>query len=151
MHRLVEFIRSIYVVVLFVLLEAWGISHYARSTQYTRARLLSKATQVVGEGESAFARVKRYFRLERENRELIAYTSSLQERLAAYEGAELLAADPAIGREAPDTSWPEDVPDSLLAASEAALRQLLADKQYRTMTATVISNSINKQIGRAHV
>ena len=60
MYKLIEFIRSTYVVVLFVLLEAIMIGHYARSTHYARARLLAKATQVVGGSEHALAGIRRY-------------------------------------------------------------------------------------------
>ena len=35
MRKLFEFIRSVYVVVLFVVLEAVAISYYARSSYYT--------------------------------------------------------------------------------------------------------------------
>ena len=85
MYKLIEFIRNTYVVVLFVLFEAIAIGHYARSTHYTRARLLAKATRVVGTGHEALAGVRSYFRLERENRELLEYAAALQERLACYE------------------------------------------------------------------
>ena len=43
MRKLLEFIRSVYVVVLFVVLEAIAISYYAHSTYYTQARLLAPA------------------------------------------------------------------------------------------------------------
>ena len=144
MHKLFEFIRSIYVVVLFVVLEAWAIGHYARSTQYTRARLLSTATQVVGGGESLLAQVSRYFRLAHENRELLAYAARLQEQLSALEAAGTPHDAVRFGREAADTDWPADLPDSVLEAGDLALRRLLTDPQYRTLTATVVSNTINK-------
>ena len=48
MRKLFEFIRSVYVVVLFVVLEAVAVSCYARSSYYTQARLLSRSNQVVG-------------------------------------------------------------------------------------------------------
>ena len=48
MRKLLEFIRSIYVMVLFVVLEAIAVSYYAHSTYYTQARLLARSNQ--GEG-----------------------------------------------------------------------------------------------------
>ena len=48
MRKLLEFIRSVYVVVLFVVLEAIAISYYAHSTYYTQARLLARSNQLVG-------------------------------------------------------------------------------------------------------
>ena len=138
MYKLIEFIRSIYVVVLFIAIEAIAIGHYARSTHYARARLLAKATQVVGAGHDALAGIRRYFRLERENRDLIEYTARLQERLSAYETADKTLF--AITAEAPTT-------DSLATdASETpdAIQRILNDPQYRTLTAAVISSTISK-------
>ena len=142
MYKLIEFIRSIYVVVLFVLLEVFMIVHYARSTHYSRARLLAKATQVVGGGQSALAGVRRYFRLERENRELLEYAAELQELLAGYDAAAKSAVRfSGIGLSAADTTATETA-DSL-APKKTAL-PTLEDNRYRTITAAVISNSINQ-------
>ena len=143
MYKLIEFIRSIYVVVLFVLLEVCTIVHYARSTHYSRARLLAKATQVVGGGQSALAGVKRYFRLERENRELLEYVAALQERLSGYEDAEQSAFRiPGLGHTPADTVATRTT-DSL-AARQSDRPHLLANNRYRTITAAVISNSVNQ-------
>ena len=138
MYKLIEFIRSIYVVVLFIAIEAIAIGHYARSTHYARARLLAKATQVVGAGHDALAGIRRYFRLERENRDLLEYTARLQERLSAYETADKTLFE--ITAEAPTT-------DSLATdASETpdAIQRILNNPQYRTLTAAVISSTISK-------
>ena len=48
MRKLLEFIRSIYVMVLFVVLEAIAVGYYAHSTYYTQAGLLERSIQVVG-------------------------------------------------------------------------------------------------------
>lgn len=141
MYKLIEFIRSIYVVVLFIAVEAIAIGHYARSTHYARARLLAKATQVVGAGHDALAGIRRYFRLERENRDLLEYTVRLQERLSAYETAEKTAPlQFDLAAEAPTA-------DSLASGADEtpdAIRRILKDPQYRTLTAAVISSTINK-------
>ena len=144
MYKLIEFIRSIYVLVLFVLIEAIAIGHYARSTHYAQARLLATASRVVGDGESLVSQVGRYFRLARENRELVAYAAQLQQRLAAFEAADRLhPADFAIGIGAADTD-PLTGPDSVVLENDRALHGLLADPQYRMLTASVVSNTINK-------
>ena len=138
MYKLIEFIRSIYVVVLFIAVEAIAIGHYARSTHYARARLLAKATQVVGAGHDALAGIRRYFRLERENRDLLEYTARLQERLSAYETADKTLFE--ITAEAPTT-------DSLATGADEtpdAIQRILNDPQYRTLTAAVISSTISK-------
>ena len=48
MRKLIEFIRSVYVAVLFVVLEALAVSYYAHSTHYTQARLLARSNQLAG-------------------------------------------------------------------------------------------------------
>ena len=58
MRKLLEFIRSVYVVVLFVVLEAIAISYYAHSTYYTQARLLARSNQLVGGVHGLFAGVR---------------------------------------------------------------------------------------------
>ena len=48
MHRLLEFIKRIYVVLLFLLLEGIAIWQYATSTPYTEAKILSRTTAMGG-------------------------------------------------------------------------------------------------------
>lgn len=155
MHKLIAFIRNIYVVVLFLLIEIFAISYYARSTHYTRARLLAQATQVVGGGEDFFAWLGRYFGLERENRELLEYAASLQRQLSDLRGDALrLEAIPA-GADTLDTHLPPRYDearrsgaaaeaDSLLDAERSRLDLLMNDRHYRTMTAAVIANTVNR-------
>ena len=84
MHKLFEFIRSVYVAVLFIVLEVIAISYYARSTYYTQARLLTRSNQVIGGVHSLFTGVHRYFSLGHENRQLSERVIQLEERLAQY-------------------------------------------------------------------
>ncbi len=144
MYKLIEFIRSTYVVVLFVLFEAITIGHYARSTHHTRARLLAKATQVVGAGHQALAGVRSYFRLERENRELLEYTASLQERLACYEVSYDASAQIVPTVYAATDSTAADGADSLRMHRVDVVSPTFGGGQYRTSTAAVVSNTINK-------
>ncbi len=88
MRKLLEFIRSIYVMVLFVVLEAIAVGYYAHSTYYTQARLLARSNQVVGGVHGVFAGIRHYFSLGRENRDLLAHVAEMKERLAVYEEAE---------------------------------------------------------------
>lgn len=125
MHKLIAFIRSTYVVVLFVAIEACAIYQYATSTAYTRARLLTRVSQAAGGLQGGWIGIQRYFRLERENRELTAYAADLQQRLSEY----------AMIVKGLDTLVPPPV-DSLM--------HTLSDMQFRTMTASVVGNSINR-------
>ena len=43
MYKLIEFLRRIYVAVLFVVFEAIAIGYYAHSSNYTQAKLLTRS------------------------------------------------------------------------------------------------------------
>ena len=119
MRKLLEFIRSIYVMVLFVVLEAIAVGYYAHSTYYTQARLLARSNQLVGGVHGLFAGVRHYFSLGRENRELLAHVARMKERLALYEEAET-------------------------AARLDGYMQDIGVSKYRIMTASVTSNTVNR-------
>lgn len=121
MRRLVEFIRSIYVVVLFVLLEIAALSYYARSTAYTEARLLARTNSVVGGINGLVTDMGNFFRLGRENRALTTRIAALEEELARYREAD------EAGR------------------LKVELRTM-GDSKYRMSEAAVVSNTV----GRAH-
>lgn len=88
MNKLLEFIRSIYVVVVFVLLEVAALSYYARSNAYTQARLLTRSNQVVGGVQGLFTSVRTFWQLGAENRRLTEQIIALEEELTAYREAE---------------------------------------------------------------
>lgn len=121
MRRLVEFIRSIYVVVLFVLLELAAVSYYARATAYTEARLLARTNSMVGGLNKVVTDIGNFFRLGRENRALTSRIAILEEELARYREAD------AEGR------------------LKVELRAL-GESKFRMTEAVVVSNTV----GRAH-
>lgn len=88
MHKLVEFIRSVYVAVLFVFLEVLALSYYAQSNAYTQARLLTRSNQVVGGMQGLFTRMRHFCSLGSENRRLSERIISLEEELARFRAAE---------------------------------------------------------------
>lgn len=119
LYKLFEFIRSIYVVLLFILIEAVAVHYYAHSTYYTQARLLTRSNRVVGGVYGFFSGVGRYFTLGRENEILLGRVVELETRLAEY-------------RSAVDSVHFSEYMQG-------------ADKSpYRLMTARVISNSVNR-------
>ena len=61
MYKLIEFLRRIYVAVLFVVFEAIAIGYYAHSSNYTQAKLLTRSNQVVGGVNGIFADIRSYF------------------------------------------------------------------------------------------
>ncbi len=87
MRKLIEFIRSTYVAVLFICIELIALNSYARSSAYTEARLLAHADRVTGGVHSLCAGIGRFFRLRGENRSLTARVAELEEQLARYEEA----------------------------------------------------------------
>lgn len=82
MYKLIEFLRRIYVVVLFVVFEAIAIGYYAHSSNYTQAKLLTRSNQVVGGVNGVFADIRSYFTLGRENERLLGRVAALEEELA---------------------------------------------------------------------
>lgn len=87
MHKLLEFIRSVYVAVLFLLFEAVALNCYARSTAYTEARLLARSNRVAGGVRSLFTDVRHFCSLGSENRELTRRVVDLEQELALYKKA----------------------------------------------------------------
>lgn len=120
MYKLIEFIRRIYVVLLFILIEAIALNYYAHSSFYTQAKILSHANRFVGGVQGAVFGVKHYFTLRRENEMLSGRVAELEMQLAAYR--EQAAATGA---------------DSLQLSVEEL-------SQYRYTTARIVSNTINR-------
>lgn len=119
MRRLVEFIRSIYVVVLFVLLELTALSYYARATVYTEARLLARTNSVFGSVHKLISDVDHFFGLGRENRALTSRIAILEEELARYRETDRYAT---LGVE----------------------QRTMGDSKYRMMEAAVVSNTTGR-------
>ena len=123
MRRLLEFIRSTYVFLIFVALEAAALNHYAHSSVYARAKILTRAARVTGAVNGGLNEVKHYFSLGRENDQLLTRVAELENRIALYE---------ASGATVADVAGPAD----------EAVDPLLA--KYSYMSASVVSLSVNK-------
>lgn len=82
MHRLIEFIKRIYVLVLFLLLEVAALWSYATSSPYTEAKILSRTTAVGGAVSGAITDVGHFFSLPEVNRTLTEQVAMLNEELA---------------------------------------------------------------------
>lgn len=121
MYKLVEFIRSIHVVLLFVIFEAVAINYYANSSYYNQAKLLTASNRVVGGTHGILADVKHYFFLGGENKALQARVIELENELTRYKTADK-EAELAAYKDSTDTYKPP----------------------FEWMTASVVSNSINK-------
>jgi rod shape-determining protein MreC len=81
MNRLLEFIKRIYVVLLFILLECIAIWQYAISTPYTEAKILSRTTAVGGYFRKKITNINHFFSLSDENKMLTHRVSELEQTL----------------------------------------------------------------------
>ncbi len=88
MRKLFEFIRSIYVVVLFLLAEVTALFYYSHSTVYAQARLLTRITRVTGSVQGLYTRWGHYWALGEENRRLTCRLIELEEELERYRSAD---------------------------------------------------------------
>lgn len=93
MQRLLEFIKQIYVVLIFVVVEGVALWYYATSTPYTEAKILSRTSAVGGAISGMVTDVRHFFTLPEKNRELTARVAYLEEVLAASVEAESIDVD----------------------------------------------------------
>ena len=125
MYKLIEFIRRIYVVLLFILIEAIALNYYAHSSYYTRAKILAHANSVTGALQQSIFSLRHYFTLSSENEMLAQRVAELENTLTIYREQE---------RQMQTDTLTMAAMDSTMLASLA---------QYRYTTARVISNTIN--------
>lgn len=126
MYRLIEFIRRIYVVLLFVLIQTIALSVYSSSTHYTRAKLISRAMGVTGGVQGVIADVDHYFGLNEQNEMLARRVAELENQLDIY-------------RQVIDTLQSNEAVKQSI--TEATAQQL---QHYRYVTARVVVSTINR-------
>lgn len=126
MYKLIEFIRRIYVVLLFIAIEAIALSHYAHSSYYTQAKILSRAHTIAGGVQSSIFGVKHYFTLSGENEVLSQRVAKLEQELAYYRNRDIDEQTDSLSLEGIDPTMAESL------------------SQYRYTTARIISNSISR-------
>ncbi len=90
MYKLIEFIRRIYVVLLFIVIEAIALNYYAHSSHFTQARILTQSNRLAGGIHSAFRGVKRFFAL-------LERVAALENELSFYREQTLFAALDTVG------------------------------------------------------
>ena len=126
MYKLIEFIRRIYVVLLFIAIEAIALNHYAHSSYYTQAKILSRAHTIAGGVQSSIFGVKHYFTLRGENEVLSQRVAELEQALAYYRSKDIDLQTDSLSLEGIDPTMAESL------------------SQYRYTTARIISNSISR-------
>ena len=126
MYKLIEFLRRIHVVLLFIIIEAIALNYYAHSSFYTQAKILSRANSVVGGLQRSVFSVKHFFTLRSENEMLSARVAELEHSLAACREREANMATDTL---------------SMAQIDSAFVEQLT---QYSYTPARIISNTINR-------
>lgn len=81
MHRLLEFIKLIYVFVLFIILEGMALWSYATSSPYTEAKILSRTTTIGAAISGTVTDVENFFALPEANRQLTERIAELNEEV----------------------------------------------------------------------
>lgn len=88
MYRLLEFIKRIYVLVIFLFLEGMALFTYATSSPYTEAKILARTTATGAAISGAISEVGHFFSLTAENRILTERIAELSANLEEYERTE---------------------------------------------------------------
>ena len=88
MYRLLEFIKRIYVLVIFLFLEGMALFTYATSTPYTEAKILARTTATGAAISGAISNVGHFFSLTTENRILTERIAELNANIEEYERTE---------------------------------------------------------------
>ncbi|MBQ2413335.1 MAG: rod shape-determining protein MreC [Rikenellaceae bacterium] len=119
MLKLVEFIKKVYLPLLFVVLEIVAIHYYAHSNSYAEARLLSTSNSIVGGVYGSISGVSEYFGLRKRNRVLLDEMAALQNELTRYRESEVYKELDSLGAE--------------------------VETKFSYMTARVVRNTVNRQ------
>ncbi|MBQ2364312.1 MAG: rod shape-determining protein MreC [Alistipes sp.] len=82
MHRLKAFLKRIYVILIFLVLEGAALWQYATSSPYTEAKILARTTAIGGAISGIVTDIQHFFSLPDENRMLTARIAELEEELA---------------------------------------------------------------------
>jgi rod shape-determining protein MreC len=126
MYKLIEFIRRIYVVLLFILIEAIALDYYAHSTSYTKAKILAYATSVTGSLNQGIYSLRHYFTLRDENAMLAARVAELENALTLYRERDVQMGTDTL----------------TMAGMDSTILESLS--QYHYTTARVVAGSINE-------
>lgn len=81
MHRLIEFIKRIYVVLLFLLIEGVAIWCYATATPYNESKILSRTSALGAWVSGGVNHVQHFFALPEQNERLTHRIASLEKQL----------------------------------------------------------------------
>ena len=81
MYRFILFVKKVYVLLLFIILEVAALHFYVNSSSYTKAILLPISNEVVASFYSCTSGVEAYFNLQKENEVLTSEIIDLKNEL----------------------------------------------------------------------
>ena len=81
MHRLIEFIKRIYIVLLFLLVEGVALWCYATATPYTESKILARTSALGKSVSGAINDTRNFMSLPEQNSELTKRVAQLEEEL----------------------------------------------------------------------
>ena len=84
MHKLIYFIKKIYVPAIFIILELTALICYSTSSPYSQSRLMSINHYITGWSGGVFMQMRGYFHLRKDNVALNERIAELENRLNAY-------------------------------------------------------------------
>jgi rod shape-determining protein MreC len=87
MHRLIEFIKRIYVILLFLLIEGIAVWCYATATPYTESKILARTSAMGSAISGAITDVRNFVSLPEQNEELTQRVAELEEELQRRDAA----------------------------------------------------------------
>jgi rod shape-determining protein MreC len=95
MHRLIEFIKRIYIVLLFLLIEGIALWTYATATPYTESKILARTTAMGSAVSGTMNDVRNFFALPDQNSALTKRVAQLEAEVERQEQliAELMPAE----------------------------------------------------------
>lgn len=95
MHKLIYFLKQVYIPVIFIILEITALLCYSTSSPYSQSRLRSINHYITGWSGNIFLQIRNYFNLRKDNAMLNERIAELENRLNAYKS--LLPEDVEIG------------------------------------------------------
>lgn len=84
MHKLIHFLKLVYIPVIFIVLEITALVCYSTSSPYSQSRLMSINHYVTGWSGNIFLQMRNYFNLRKDNAILNERIAELENRLNAY-------------------------------------------------------------------
>ena len=84
MHKLIHFLKLVYIPVIFIVLEITALVCYSTSSPYSQSRLMSINHYITGWSGNIFLQMRNYFNLRKDNAILNERIAELENRLNAY-------------------------------------------------------------------